>query len=150
MVNYGKGKIYKIVDNTNNNVYFGSTTQTLKKRLKQHKSLDCCSREIIKNGDYDIFLVEDYPCNSKKELLSREGYYMKNNECINKLIAGRTVHEYYYDNKEKIKLQRIGYREKTKEKSREYDKRKIYQRSFGGDERTNNNLTRIDPYLFLN
>ena len=33
------GKIYKIVDNTNNNIYIGSTCEsTLTKRLSKHKS----------------------------------------------------------------------------------------------------------------
>jgi hypothetical protein len=37
-----------------------------------------------------IELVENYPCNSKNELMKREGYYIQNNECINKCVAGRT------------------------------------------------------------
>ena len=37
MVNYQDGKIYKIVDNTNNNVYIGSTCEpTLARRLAKH------------------------------------------------------------------------------------------------------------------
>ena len=33
-----KGKIYQIVDNTNDNIYIGSTCCSLKKRLSNHKS----------------------------------------------------------------------------------------------------------------
>ena len=33
-----KGKIYQIVDNTNNNKYIGSTCKSLKYRLTEHKS----------------------------------------------------------------------------------------------------------------
>jgi len=29
-------------------------------------------------------LVEDFPCNSRKELEARESYYINNFECINK------------------------------------------------------------------
>ena len=36
MVNYANGKIYKIIDNTNNNIYYGSTCQKLKERKAQH------------------------------------------------------------------------------------------------------------------
>ena len=37
MVNYQLGKIYKIVDNTNNNIYIGSTCEpTLARRLSNH------------------------------------------------------------------------------------------------------------------
>ena len=55
MNKYNKGKIYKIVDNTNGNVYIGSTIQTLSQRLGGHETnLNCSSRDIIANGDYDI------------------------------------------------------------------------------------------------
>ena len=37
MVNYQQGKIYKIVDKTNNNIYIGSTAEKyLSKRLQKH------------------------------------------------------------------------------------------------------------------
>jgi hypothetical protein len=37
MPNYQLGKIYKIVDNTNNNIYVGSTCEpTLARRLSGH------------------------------------------------------------------------------------------------------------------
>ncbi len=39
MVNYSLGKIYKIVDNTNNNIYIGSTCEpTLARRLASHRT----------------------------------------------------------------------------------------------------------------
>ena len=51
-------KIYRIVDNTNGNIYIGITKQSLKARKNQHKShKKCMSREIIKNGDYKIELI---------------------------------------------------------------------------------------------
>ena len=40
-----------------------------------------------------IELVENYPCNSKEELTAREGFYIQSNECVNKLVAGRTQRE---------------------------------------------------------
>ena len=33
-----EGKIYQIVDNTNNNKYIGSTCKTLNQRLSKHKN----------------------------------------------------------------------------------------------------------------
>ena len=117
MPNYQKGKIYELVDLTNNNKYYGSTIQDLKKRKGQHKSLYhiylngkmnyVSSFEIIKNNNYEIYLVEEFPCNSKSELEAREGYYIRNNNCINKNIPGRTRKENHKqwsaDNKEWIK-----------------------------------------------
>jgi predicted GIY-YIG superfamily endonuclease len=53
--------IYKIVDNTNGNIYVGSTQQLLKNRKKHHESKYnmCSSREIIKNNDYYFELIEE-------------------------------------------------------------------------------------------
>ena len=39
MNKYNNGKIYKIIDNTNDNIYIGSTTEPiLSRRMAQHKS----------------------------------------------------------------------------------------------------------------
>jgi hypothetical protein len=129
-VDYSKAKIYKIVDNTNDNIYIGSTCQPLRKRLSQHKSkMDCSSREIIKNGNYDIILIEDYPCMRKEQLHARERYHIENNQCVNKEIPGRTEEEkkeynkeWREKNKEYNKEYYKEWREKNKEKIKEYNK----------------------------
>ena len=38
MSKYQNGKIYKIVDNTNDNVYIGSTINSLNVRLSKHET----------------------------------------------------------------------------------------------------------------
>jgi len=47
-------KIYRIVCNETNEIYFGKTTKTLQERLKNHKNLGCSSRQIIviATGEY--------------------------------------------------------------------------------------------------
>ena len=78
-------KIYRIVDNTNGNIYIGKTKQTLKARLKQHeskRSKSVSSRDIIKNGDYRIELIEE------TDDINRERHWILNTECINKNIPG--------------------------------------------------------------
>ncbi len=117
MPNYKDGKIYKIVNNENGDVYIGSTTEpTLTKRLTEHvakykmylngKTNYVTSFKIIESGNYDIQLIELYPCKNKKELHAREGYWIKLLDCINKCIAGQTKKEYdstyYQANKEVI------------------------------------------------
>ena len=93
---FEEAKIYKLIDNTNENVYIGSTCKALKQRLAKHvshykdytkggKSSYVSSYIIIQNGDYDIMLIEDYPCKSKDELLTREGYWTNKIPCINKI-----------------------------------------------------------------
>ena len=169
MNNYNKGKIYKIVDNTNGNIYIGSTIQTLSERLGGHKTnLNCSSRDIIANGGYDIILIENYPCNSKKELETRERYFIENNICINKLIPRRTKKEYeqteqykiwrkenYKKNmteekrkKENERLNKL-YQEKRKDYHALYFKKQyLYRKSWGGNGRGDNNLLMIDIDLF--
>jgi hypothetical protein len=86
---YKRGKIYQIIDNTNGNYYIGSTHYTLNGRLCDHvhqwrRGRGCIAREIFKNGDYTIKLIELYPCNDKYELEEREKFYIKGTNCINK------------------------------------------------------------------
>ena len=168
MIDYNNGKIYKIIDNTNNNIYVGSTTKTLKERLDNHiKNLNCVSRDIIKNNDFKIELIEYYPCKNKQELLWRERYYIENNDCINKLlpIITKKEKEDYINSWRRDKYKKINneeYRKKENERLNKLyheklkDKRIIYYKdknawikSWGGDLRSNNNnLLRIDVNLF--
>lgn len=128
MVNYNNGKIYKLVDNTNNNIYYGSTCQKLKDRKGQHKKDYLAylrgnrgyrkSYDIIKNNNYKIELVELFPCNEKKELLIREKHYIKNNICINKNIPSRTAKEWYVDNKDEYSKKCKTWYENNKERKK--------------------------------
>ena len=54
---------------------------------KQRKYIS--SFEVLENNDYYIELLENYPCNSKKELEIREGIWQEQIECINSRIAGK-------------------------------------------------------------
>jgi hypothetical protein len=137
-MDYKNSKIYKIVDNTNGNIYIGSTTQpTLAKRLAQHRidykkqlnggSNNLTSFKILENNDYSIFLLEEYPCETKDQLLARERYYIESNECVNKVIPTRNKNEiieykkeYREQNKDKMKEYNKEYREQNKDKLKEY------------------------------
>ena len=123
---YKNGKIYKIINpGMSGLVYYGSTAETLKKRMSKHKGKHnlCCSKVLFEYGTAEIVLIENYPCNSRKELNRREGEYQLGNECINHNIAGRTKEEcnkiHYQANKEKISEQKKIYRELNKEKLNE-------------------------------
>jgi hypothetical protein len=82
MRDFSKGKIYKIIDTYNDDVYIGCTTQSLKERFTGHHLFDIYDK--IKD-DCKIVLIENYPCNSRRELLERERYHIANNDCINKM-----------------------------------------------------------------
>jgi hypothetical protein len=80
------------------------------------------SYEIIKNGNYNIYLVEEYGCLNKKQLEKIEGIYIKYNNCVNRKVVGRTKKEYYkYNKKHKLDYQRE-YSKKNKEKRTKYMK----------------------------
>jgi hypothetical protein len=151
MVNYGNGKIYRIepmCDHDDDAVYFGSTSQKLCRRMDTHRGnykrwKDGKHNKVTVFNLFDkygvenckIYLVENYPCDSKEELESREGYYIKNNVCVNKYVAGRTPKQYKIDNKEKIvennKEYKLKNRDIIKVKNKEYklkNKDKISQK----------------------
>ena len=108
MSKYQKSIIYKIFDNTNSNVYYGSTYNLLRVRMQGHRAdakrnRKCRSQSIILNNDYSYSMIEPYPCNSKQELKTRERYWIENFDCVNKMIPGQTSKEYKSKNKEELK-----------------------------------------------
>ena len=129
MLNYQNGKIYKITCDESGLTYYGSTTQPLCIRLYQHKKGSKCMTKHMINPK--IHLLENFPCNTKEELLKREQWYIKNNKCCNRIIPLRTRKQYSEDNKDKIKEYNKEYREANKdkiaEKKKEYNKEYIKQ-----------------------
>jgi hypothetical protein len=134
MPDYQKGKIYKLYSPSKNIIYYGSTIEPLSTRLSKHnynyKAFNkdntkqyCLSYLVLDCEDYKIELVEECPCNNKSQLVKKEGEYIKNNECVNMCIAGRTNKEWYYDNKEKIKAEQKKWRETNKEYKKEQAKK---------------------------
>jgi hypothetical protein len=105
-------------------VYIGSTTQSLKERLRCHykekESNNITSKLLLKYNDCEIVLLLDYPCNNKKELRKKEGEYIKKYNCVNKKIAGRTKKEYKEDNKDYYKIKQKKYYNKNKDKLLKY------------------------------
>jgi hypothetical protein len=129
-----KGKIYKITNDRNDDVYIGSTCDTLVKRFSYHKR----GRNSLKRDNHPlyslmkeigterfaIYLVESYPCENKYELGQREGFWIRQIGTLNKRIEGRTSKEYYEDNKEKrLEQQKEYYRNNT-------EKIKLYQQQY--------------------
>lgn len=143
---YQRGQIYCIRSPQTEMVYYGSTVQPLYKRFHSHNramkfGAYSSSQEILKFGDAYIEWVEDFPCNSKKELDRREGQIQRENKqhCVNLRIEGRTKKEHYQTNKDAILQEKKQYYEDNKdvisEKRKEWyeankaavsDKRKIY------------------------
>jgi len=143
MPNYQNAKIYKLWSPEGDDIYIGSTTQKLCDRKAGHngnfKNNKKCSSEILYNkyNDIRIELLECFPCDNKEELKKKEGEYIRNNICVNKIIPGRTREEYNEDNKERILEYNKKYYEQNKEKINE-KKRNIINCECGAIYQLNN------------
>src|SRR3989338_9051485 len=126
MPDFAKGKIYVIRSNQTDNVYIGSTCKSLCARFRCHRSNyklyregkygNCSSFSVVEYADAYIELIEKYPCQSKKQLLIREGEIIRKTEnSVNKYVAGRTSAERYQENRERIKSQHRDYYERNKD-----------------------------------
>ena len=137
--------IYEIVCNITGERYIGSTTQKLSHRLHKHtygaKSnhprSNYKSKQIINRGDYQVNILEEGDIDMK-----REQYYIETLENINDRNA-------FGLNKQRIKERDKKRSPESMTKRREYSKNyKEYQRTWGGDCRTHNNLLLISLDLF--
>jgi hypothetical protein len=102
MPDYKNGKIYKITANDDKLIYIGCTCGSLKLRFNAHKSKAKTSKciksyrvsiltsfQLFEYDDVKIELIENYPCDNKRDLLLRERDYMEKYECVNKHRAIR-------------------------------------------------------------
>jgi hypothetical protein len=143
MPNYSNGKIYTIRFHNSNEIYIGSTIQSLAVRFGGHKKSQDTSLYYLINDKYNgnwnecyYELYENYSCNNREELCKKEGEVIRqfkndeNYDCINCVIAGRTAKEYEEDRKgsrkEYKKEKGKEYREKNKE-SIEKKKKEFYE-----------------------
>ena len=108
-MDYKNGKIYRVVCSETGRQYIGSTCSTLVKRLSNHKRKknDCSCKEFILPK---IFLIEDFPCDRREQLLSRERFFMESMDCVNlyrpivtKEETLKEMREYCKKNKETIR-----------------------------------------------
>ena len=126
MVNYSEAKIYKVLNSVDNEVYVGSTTQTLAQRTGKHK-LNATQRNTefyqrINDVGLDNFYIElicSYPCDNIEELHSKEGEWIRNMGTLNQLISGRTPRQCREDNKDKLREQKQQCGEQNKDRIRE-------------------------------
>jgi len=101
-MDYQNGKIYRVVCEETGRQYIGSTCSTLVKRLSNHKRNKKNGSSCKDFINPKIFLIEDYPCDRKEQLLMRERYHMENTECVNLNRPIRTDTERKEQKKEKV------------------------------------------------
>ena len=130
------GKIYKIY--SEEKTYYGSTSLTINERMSKHlnhyKSFlkgtyhYVSVFEILKDPNYKVELVESFKYETKRELLNREGEWIRKNDCVNINKLGRTPKEYYLDNREYfLKLNDL-WRKNNRDRKIEMD-RNYYQKN---------------------
>ena len=135
MSGYSECKMYIILDD-NWNCYIGFTTLTLEKRLGFHisPSNKCSSKQLMANNPI-IELLEDYPCNNRREAEHREQYWM--DQFPNRVNGQNAIEDkpardkaYNQANKEKIKANKVKYYQNNKERwiIPKEDLPKIYER----------------------
>ena len=87
MTNYQNGRIYRITCNATGEDYISSTTLPLCQRVAQHKAefkrymngsnkYYSLLHQVMDADDYELILLEEYPCTSKKNLNKRTNYWM--------------------------------------------------------------------------
>ena len=152
MNRYQKAQIYKIVSPDFRYCYIGSTCERLSQRMTRHRHQYSShqkgkhgrntSFEIFDNYGIDrckIIWIEDCPCNSKKELEAREGYYIENTNCVNRRFEGRTKEPYREQHKERKKELDKEYRELHKEELKEKrEEKKDYYNEYNKNWKANN------------
>ena len=149
MVNYQNSVVYKLCckDPSIPDEYIGSTTCRYR-RKNSHKSI-CCNENskgynlyvyqfIRENGGFDnwiMIILEEYPCENKRQLEMRERYWIEERKStLNRRIPLREnqeiiqyreeqIKKYRNENKEEIKEYQDKYREENKEQIREQQKK---------------------------
>lgn len=130
---YPEAVVYRIV--VGDEFYIGSTVD-ITKRLIHHKydlntNVKCMKlydklRELdLGFDDIEITIIQNYPCNDKRDLRMREGIYQRElKPTLNTRIEGRTEKEWYEDTKGYYEDHRQEYRNNLdKDVVAEYNKK---------------------------
>lgn len=155
MADYSRAMIYELFVDGLEMVYVGSTTQTLKQRLAEHKYYfktngAGASKILFTLGEVQIRLIEAFSCSSKTELEIREGFYIKQRNCVNMCVAGRTRDKWYLENRDKIlekaKEYKLENKDKILEQRKEYRLENIDKISEKNKEYQLENKDKISEY----
>jgi len=136
-INYQKSLIYKLCCNNTDikDIYIGSTTDFTRRKYDHKSNCNTTTKTeynykvyqfIRENNGWDnwnMILVENFPCESKLELNKRERYWIETMESkLNCRIPSRTDKEYYNDNRQVIIENKKIFYQDNKDKIKEYQK----------------------------
>ena len=151
MVDYSKTKIYKILNDLDDDVYIGATCQTLSQRMAGHRR----SRNGKDKKHYKLYqkmhqigvehfyieLIEEVPCENAEQLRAIEGTYIRQYGELNNRIEGRTKKEYTEDTKER----KAEYDKKRREEKR--DELSQQKREYYANDIENQRIKHKETYL---
>jgi len=138
MSEYNNSVIYKMCckDESVPDIYIGSTTN-FQNRKQQHKqfcnTLNFPVYQFIRdNGgwsNWNMLVIEEYPCDNRKELLKRERYWIEYlNASLNRELPGRSKAEWSKKNYENNRQKYIEYNKKYYQENidKERERRRKY------------------------
>jgi hypothetical protein len=135
-------KIY-LIEDINGLKYVGKTIQKLNMRFSAHKSKQSIKKYSSWRLDLENSTISLLETCNEDDSFERERYWINYYKTVNE----KKLNGY---NKDIHKANGKKYRQLHKQELNEYDKRYYhYQKSWGGDSRSNNNLLRIDINLFV-
>jgi hypothetical protein len=136
------GNIYKIepiVEHDPNEIYIGSTINTLKHRFNTHKASYKLwlkkNQNVNRTRSFDLFqkygynnlqiiLLETIECETKDEMRLREAHYIRTINNINHNVPKRNKKEYYLNKKNKYKEYYLKNRDKLIAYQKLYEEKK--------------------------
>lgn len=123
---YTNGKIYKLVNDVDDEIYVGSTCLPLHKRLYKHKNDAKNSKRPLPAYNHlnsigwdtiKIVLIQQFPCSNKMELERQERKWIDDlKPTLNKRIPTRSKQEYYDANFEQIKIYKQTWQKENRER----------------------------------
>jgi hypothetical protein len=137
---YQRTLVYGIICMITGKIYVGATHRTLEKRIEEHIRLRNCSAwQILERGNYKVYVIQKWPCNTLREKLTLEGGWQRAYKAsfpdhfVNKQIEGvfyaenpeasqAYAKQYHEEHKEVINARSSQYREGHKDERQVYDK----------------------------
>ncbi len=122
---YQQTLVYGIICLITGEMYVGSTILTLKKRIDDHiRQRSCSAWQILERGNYKVYEIQRWPCNTRREKLTLEGGWQRAYKAsfgdflVNKQMEGFFAN----DSPEAKRVYDKQYREEHKDEKQAYDK----------------------------
>ena len=122
---YQNTLIYGIQCMTTGEMYVGSTVRTLEARIRKHiRQRDCRAWQILERGNYIPYVIQHWPCNTLREVLTLEGGWQRaykasfGDSLVNERVEGVFANE----SPDAKRVYNEQYSEEHKDEKREYNK----------------------------